>query len=132
MSLSVGIFFSLLIVGLAQTLPTTLANGLKEHGVPTSVAHHVAALPPVSTVFSAFLGVNPIRHLLQPSGVLQTLPPQSASTLTGKRFFPELISAPFHHGLVIVFAIAALMGLIGAGASAASARRDLANSRRSP
>jgi hypothetical protein len=122
MSLSVGIFFSLLIVGLAQTLPTTLANGLREHGVPTSVAHHVAALPPVSTVFSAFLGVNPVKHLLQPSGVLNTLPSQSVSTLTGKKFFPELISSPFHRGLVIVFAIAALMSLVGA--LAAWARGD--------
>ena len=117
-SLSIGIFFSLLITGLHDTLPATLSRGLTAHGVPAAVAAHVASLPPVSTVFAAFLGFNPIGHLLGPSGVLAKLPAPDVTTLTGKQFFPNLISAPFHHGLVIVFAVAAAMGLLAAVVSA--------------
>jgi MFS family permease len=116
-SLSIGIFFSLMITGLAATLPTTLTAGLAGQGVPSGVAHQVGNLPPVSTVFAAFLGINPIRTLLQPSGVLTTLPAGDVKTLTGTQFFPHLISAPFHQGLVIVFATAGVMGLVAALAS---------------
>jgi len=114
MSLSIGIFFSLMIAGLAATLPRTLSAGLHAQGVPLSVATQVSHLPPVSTVFAALLGYNPVQHLLQPSGVLATLPHHNVAVLTGRQFFPHLISAPFHHGLVIVFSAAAAMSLIGA------------------
>jgi MFS family permease len=116
-SLSIGVFFSLLIAGLAGTLSSTLTAGLQQHGVPSGIAHQAGSLPPVATVFSAFLGVNPIQHLLAPSGVLSTLSPANASTLTGQQFFPHLIEAPFHHGLVIVFSVAAILSLIAALAS---------------
>jgi MFS family permease len=116
-SLSIGVFFSLLIAGLASTLPNTLFKGLQQHGVPTDVAHQVATLPPVSSVFSAFLGVNPVQHLLQPSGVLPKLPKSDADTLTGREFFPHLIQAPFHNGLVIVFTTAAALSVVTAIAS---------------
>jgi MFS family permease len=117
MALSIGVFFSLLIAGLASRLPQTLEAGLRAQGVPASVAQHAASLPPVSTVFSAFLGINPVRTLLGPTGVLQTLPAHNAAVLTGKQFFPNLISAPFHHGLVIVFATATAMSVLAAAAS---------------
>jgi MFS family permease len=113
-SLSIGIFFSLMIVGLASTLPRTLAGGLRAQGVPAPLAAHVAGLPPVSTLFASFLGYNPIRRLLQPSGELTRLPPHNVSVLTGKQFFPHLISGPFHHGLVIVFIAAICMSVVGA------------------
>jgi MFS family permease len=114
MSLSIGIFFSLMITGLAASLPRTLSAGLHAQGVPLSVANHVSHLPPVSTVFAALLGYNPVQHLLAPSGVLATLPHRSVAILTGTQFFPHLISGPFHHGLVIVFSAAAIMSLTGA------------------
>jgi len=116
-SLSIGVFFSLMIVGLADTLPHTLNAGLQAQGVPADVAAHVATLPPVSTLFAAFLGTNPVGHLLAPTGVLNTLPAHNVSILTGDEFFPRLISGPFHHGLTIVFAAAAAMALIAAAAS---------------
>ncbi|MCL2553712.1 MAG: MFS transporter [Actinomycetia bacterium] len=118
MSLSIGVFFSLLIVGLANRLPGALETGLRNQGVPAGAAHHAASLPPVSTVFSAFLGINPVQTLLGPSGTLDRLPAHNRAVLTGKEFFPHLISAPFHHGLVIVFATAAVMALLAATASA--------------
>ncbi len=114
MSLSIGIFFSLMIAGLAATLPRTLSSGLRSQGVPAAVAAHVAHLPPVSTMFAALLGYNPVHHLLAPSGVLSRLPQHNIAVLTGKQFFPHLISGPFHHGLIIVFTAAAAMSVIGA------------------
>ena len=114
MSLSIGIFFSLMIAGLAASLPRTLSSGLRAHGVPAQVAAHVANLPPVSTLFASFLGYNPIGTLLRPTGVLKALPRSDAALLTSKEYFPHLISGPFHHGLVIVFSVAIAMSLAGA------------------
>jgi MFS family permease len=114
MSLSIGIFFSLMIAGLAETLPRTLSAGLRAHGVPASLAGHVAGLPPVSTLFASFLGYNPIGNLLRPTGVLARIPRSDAAVLTSKEYFPHLISGPFHQGLVIVFSVAIAMSLIGA------------------
>src|SRR5689334_13524707 len=89
MSLSIGIFFSLLIAGLATTLPRTLSAGLRAQGVPATVATQVSHLPPVSTVFAALLGFNPVQHLLGHSGVLATLPRHNVAVLTGNQFFPH-------------------------------------------
>jgi MFS family permease len=114
MSLSIGIFFSLMIAGLAASLPRTLSSGLRAHGVPAQIAAHVANLPPVSTLFASFLGYNPIGTLLRPTGVLSRLHRSDTKLLTSKEYFPHLISGPFHHGLVIVFSVAIAMSLAGA------------------
>jgi MFS family permease len=114
MSLSIGIFFSLMVAGLANTLPKTLTTGLTGQGVPLDIASKVAHLPPVSTLFAALLGYNPVHNLLAPTGVLTKLNAHQVGVLTGKQFFPNVISAPFHHGLVIVFTAAAIMSFIGA------------------
>jgi MFS family permease len=115
-SLSIGVFFSLMIIGLANTLPSAMSSGLQEQGVPASVAHEVANLPPVGSLFAAFLGYNPIAEVLAPSGALQQ-PGVNADLLTGKTFFPHLITEPFHSGLVVVFIAAAVMMAIGLVAS---------------
>jgi MFS family permease len=117
MSLSIGIFFSLMIAGLANTLPKALLPGLTAQGVPLATATSIAHLPPVSTVFAAMLGYNPVQSLLAPTGLLHTLPAANVATLTGKTFFPNLISVPFHHGLTIVFTAAAAMAVCGAAVS---------------
>jgi MFS family permease len=114
MSLSIGVFFSLMIAGLANTLPRTLTAGLTSRGVPLATASSIAHLPPVSTVFAAMLGYNPVHNLLEPTGLLATLPPHDVAVLTGNQFFPTLISGPFHHGLMIVFSAAAIMSVTGA------------------
>jgi MFS family permease len=116
-ALSIGAFFSLMIAGLATSLPTALTSGLQRQGVPHAVAAQVGTLPPVSSLFSAILGVNPVEHLLAPSGVLSSLPAANQQVLTGREFFPSLISASFHHGLVIVFAVAAALAVLAALAS---------------
>ncbi|HYV14935.1 MAG TPA: MFS transporter [Conexibacter sp.] len=114
--LSVGIFFTLMILGLSATLPHTLAAGLHAHGVPSGTAHTVAALPPVSILFAAFLGYNPIQHLVGPH-VLAGLSGHEQAVLTGKSFFPTLISGPFRDGLHASFAFAIVACLIAAAAS---------------
>ncbi len=115
--LSIGIFFSLMIAGLASSLPTTMTSGLTAQGVPYEIAHKIASLPPVGSLFAAFLGYNPVEQLLAPTGVLSHLPADHAALLTGKKFFPQLISHPFHDGLVIVFSMAITVLLIAAAVS---------------
>jgi hypothetical protein len=114
--LSIGIFFTLMIVGLAATLPHTLASGLQAHGVPAATATRVSHLPPVSVLFAAFLGYNPAKELIGPH-VLASLPPHDAATISGRSFFPHLIATPFQRGLHEAFAFAIAACLVAAAAS---------------
>jgi hypothetical protein len=114
--LSIGVFFTLMIVGLASGLPHALQTGLVAHGVPAADATRVSHLPPVATLFASFLGFNPMGTLLG-KHVLNTLPPGQAGTLTGRSFFPHLISGPFHTALVYAFAFAIAACVIAAFAS---------------
>ena len=117
-ALSIGVFFSLMIAGLSGSLPKALSSGLQGQGVPHVVAHQIGTLPPVSSLFAALLGVNPIRHLLVSNGfALSSLPAAAQHVLTGREFFPELISAAFHQGLVVVFAVAAALSVVAGLAS---------------
>ena len=115
--LSIGIFFTLMIAGLAATLPSTLTHGLAAQGVPHAIAFKIGSLPPVGSLFAAFLGANPVAQLLGPTGVLAHLPASHVALLTGKVFFPQLISGPFHHGLNIVFVMAISLLVIASGVS---------------
>ncbi|AEH10714.1 MULTISPECIES: MFS transporter [Frankiaceae] len=124
-TLSIGVFFSLMIVGLAGSLPDALTSGLQQQGVSSDSAREVAGLPPVSSLFAAILGENPIGHLLASTGALSALSPEHQQILTGREFFPNLISAPFHHGLVVVFAMAAVLSLLAACASLLRGGRPL-------
>jgi MFS family permease len=114
--LSIGIFFTLMIVGLSSGLPHTLQSGLFAHGVPAPDAARVSHLPPVATLFASFLGFNPMATLLGPH-VLAGLPATQAQALTGRSFFPHLISGPFHTALVYAFIFAIVACLIAAAAS---------------
>jgi hypothetical protein len=114
MVLSIGVFFSLLVAGLSRTLPSALHTGLAAEGVPAPAVAAVIAAPPVSLLFAAFLGANPITSLLNSTGVLHHLPPSAVATLTSRTYFPHLLSGPFHDGLVVVFVSAAVVAAIGA------------------
>jgi MFS family permease len=121
MVLSIGIFFTLMILGLASALPTALSHGLIAQGVPSADAARIAALPPVSIMFAALLGYNPIQTLLGP--VIHRLPASHAAYLTGHSFFPSLIAAPFSHGLAIAFDFAIVACLVAAVASLLRGRK---------
>jgi MFS family permease len=117
MVLSIGIFFSLMITGLARSLPHALSTGLTAQGVPQQAAERVADLPAVGVLFASLLGYNPIQSLLGPQ-VLGQLPPGHAQYLTGRSFFPSLISGPFSEGLSVAFTFAIAACVIAALASA--------------
>ncbi|HEY3577753.1 MAG TPA: MFS transporter [Gaiellaceae bacterium] len=114
--LSIGVFFTLMIVGLASGLPHATQSGLVAHGVSPTDAMRISHLPPVATLFAAFLGYNPVRTLLGPH-VLHHLSPANAHTLTGRGFFPHLISRPFHTALVYAFVFAIVACVVAAFAS---------------
>ncbi|HVB76971.1 MAG TPA: MFS transporter [Candidatus Nitrosotalea sp.] len=116
-AVSIGVFASLMVGGLARGLPAALAGGLQRHGVAPVVAHRIGELPPVASLFAAVLGVNPIQHLLVQGRALSGLTSSNQHILTGRKFFPNLISAPFHHGLVVVFAAGAVLAILAALAS---------------
>jgi len=115
MVLSIGVFFTLIITGLASTLPRVMFSGLVAHGVPRAAALSASKLPPTSTVFAALLGYNPMKAVLGPT--LPHLPHATAAYLTGRSFFPTLITHPFGNGLdeALLFGMVAL--LLAAGAS---------------
>jgi MFS family permease len=124
-AVSIGVFFSVMIAGLAGSLPKTLASGLQHQGVPSGIAHQIGSLPPVSSLFAAVLGVNPLGHLLAARGVLSSLPAAARQTITGREFFPGLISGPFARGLLVVFALATVLTALAALASALRGGRDV-------
>jgi MFS family permease len=116
--LSMGLFFTIVTLGLASRLPSHLYKGLVSAGVPSTAAHTVANEPPIGALFSAFLGYNPIQELLGPTGALQHLPAKQAAYITGRTFFPKLIEGAFSGGLHLAFTFAAIATVVAIIASA--------------
>jgi hypothetical protein len=106
--LSIGVFFTIITLGLAGSLPSALFGGLTAHGVPAAEAHGLSALPPIGLLFASFLGFNPIQQLL-PSAAAAHVSQAHYAFLTGRGFFPNLISEPFGHGLHLAFYVAAAL-----------------------
>ncbi len=121
--LSMGLFFTVVTLGLASRLPSHLYRGLVSQGVNPAAAHLVASEPPIGSLFSAFLGYNPIQELLGPTGALTHMPARQAAYITGRSFFPHLIEEPFAGGLHLAFTFAALATLIAIIASALRGKR---------
>jgi EmrB/QacA subfamily drug resistance transporter len=111
--LSIGVFFTIITLGLASRLPQALFSGLSAHGVPAAQAHEVAQLPPIGSLFAAFLGFNPVQQLLGSPAQAHVTPDQYAY-LTGRGFFPHMISGPFGHGLHLAFLMAAIVTFLAA------------------
>ncbi len=116
MVLSMGIFFTLMISGIASVLPKTLYRGLLAQHVPVATAAAVSHLPPITSLFASLLGYNPMAKLLGPS-VLSHLPAHSAHVLGGRSFFPTLLATPFSHGLTLAFTFGAAACALAAVAS---------------
>jgi MFS family permease len=121
--LSMGLFFTIVTLGLAARLPAHLYKGLVNAGVAPGAAHLVASEPPIGSLFSAFLGYNPIKELLGPTGALQHLPAKQAAYITGRSFFPQLIEQPFASGLHLAFTFAAAATIIAVVASLLRGKR---------
>lgn len=114
--LSIGLFFTLLVLGLAGTMPGQLEAGFAAHGVTPVAAHAAAAAPPVAALFAAFLGYDPVHALLGTAGTTGLTTTQQAA-LSAHSFFPNLIAPAFMHGIALVFALAALLCVVAAIAS---------------
>ena len=114
--ISIGIFFSLMIVGLSSALPHNVSAGLLAHGVSPQVAEKASHLPPISTLFAAFLGYNPVQHLVGAAAIAHLSTAQQAA-LAQRGFFPSLIAGPFSKGLAAAFDFAIAMSLLAAVAS---------------
>ena len=122
MPLSMGLFFTLMVVGLNAEVPKTMSRALIAHGVPVASAAALTHVPPLGYLFASFLGYNPLASLLGPH-VLAQLPAHDAATITSRAFFPQIIGGPFKHGLVLILAFAAVMSLVAALASALRGER---------
>ncbi len=116
MPLSIGIFFSLLIIGMTASVPAAMFSGLTQQGVPAQVAQQLAGIPPIGYLFAAFLGYNPLGTLI-PSGVLHTLSAGQVATITSRAFFPQLIAGAFDHGITEVMTFSAVVCLVASVAS---------------
>jgi MFS family permease len=114
--LSIGVFFTLMIIGLALSLPAAMETHLIAQGLPQAVAAQVANEPPVASLFAAFLGYNPVGELI-PHAALLALTPAQQATITGSHFFPDLLSGPFMVGIKIAFTISLVLYLGAALAS---------------
>jgi MFS family permease len=121
--LSMGLFFTIVTLGLASRLPSHLYKGLVAAGINPSAAHLVANEPPIGSLFSAFLGYNPIKELLGPTGALQHLSASQTAYVTGRSFFPQLIEQPFADGMHLAFTFAAIATAIAVAASALRGKR---------
>ena len=128
--LSIGIFFSLMVAGLASKLPASMFSGLTAQGIPASAATTISHLPPIGVLFAAFLGYNPMQQLLGP--LLGHLPSAHAAYVTGREFFPNLITQPFHDGLGVAFGFAIAASVIAAIASGLTGRNKPAPESQGP
>jgi hypothetical protein len=126
--LSIGIFFSLMVAGLASKLPSTMFSGLTAQGIPASAASTISHLPPIGVLFAAFLGYNPMQQLLGP--LLNHLPASHAAYVAGREFFPSLLTGPFHDGLGVAFGFAIAASIIAAIASALTSKAKAAKAHR--
>ncbi len=121
--LSMGLFFTIVTLGLASRLPSHLYKGLVSQGVNPAAAHLVASEPPIGSLFSAFLGYNPIKELLGPTGALAHMSARQVAYITGRSFFPHLIEEPFAGGLHLAFTFAAIATVVAIIASALRGKR---------
>jgi MFS family permease len=122
--ISIGIFFTLMIVGLSGTLPHALFTGLSNQGVAHATALRVSTLPPVTTLFASLLGYNPMVHLLGHQ-VLASLSPAARATVIGKTFFPKIIQKAFVSGLHPALDFATIVCLMAAAMSWLRGGRDV-------
>src|SRR3569623_1286854 len=113
MVLSIGVFFTLMIIGLALALPSSMQAALVAQGLPVNIATGVANAPPVASLFAAFLGYNPMGELI-PADALHALTAAQQATITGPHFIPELLAGPIMVGNKNAFTISIVLYLAAA------------------
>lgn len=115
-TLSMGLIFALVTLGISSALPGQLYDGLTQAGIPKETAVMVSHLPPTGALFASFLGYNPLQTLI-PSDVLSSLPDQTRTYVLSEKFFPQLLSGPFANGTRTAFIMSIALSVIAAVAS---------------
>jgi len=114
-SLSMSLYFAILIIGLSTKLPAILNSGLVSAGVPATFAEQVSKMPPTSALFAAFLGYNPMGSIL--GSAMSSLPAATQATLLGNTFFPNTIAPAVMSSLHTAFYVSAVISAAAAVAS---------------
>ena len=123
-SVSMVLFFTIVIVGLTNTFPGAMANSLSSIGA-VKLAPILGAIPPTGALFAAFLGYNPVTAILGslPTTVLSTIPQQTITALTSSTWFPQTLSDAFMPSLRLSFYVGAILTVIAAILSAMRGER---------
>ncbi|MDG6939703.1 MAG: MFS transporter [Nitrososphaerota archaeon] len=119
MTLSLAIFFTVVVGGLSGGLPAALGAALTAAGAP-QLAPAFSSIPPTGALFAAFLGINPVRALLaspQLSSLAASIPAQTLATIEGRSFFPTAIAPAFMSALRLSFYAGTALSLAAAAAS---------------
>ncbi len=121
---SIAAFFAVIVLSLSQGLPAAFASSLTQAGAPQLI-HYFTALSPTQSLFSAFLGYNPVTSILAqlPPSVAASLSSQTVSTLTGLHWFPSAIAKSFMSSLHGAFYVSAALSGVAAVASLLRGKR---------
>ncbi|EQD52895.1 major facilitator transporter, partial [mine drainage metagenome] len=86
---SMGIFFTIVLIGLSTRLGPSFTTSLQAAGAPILIPVF-AKIPATSALFSAFLGYNPMQTILSllPGSFSSLVSPAALATLYGKQWFP--------------------------------------------
>jgi EmrB/QacA subfamily drug resistance transporter len=117
-TMSLALFFTIVIFSLASSLPTQLSSALTNAGAP-QLASKISSIPPTSALFAAFLGINPMKALIAnlPANSTAELSSNTLNVLESNTWFPNAIAKSFLTALTAAFYIGASLSVIGAIAS---------------
>ena len=117
-TMSIAIFFTIVLAGLSNSLPGAISSALATSGVPSAIASRfVSGITPTGALFATFLGYNPITAGLTPQ-LASSIPQNALTNLQNPTFFPNAIAPAFMSALRLTFYIGAGISLIAAVASA--------------
>jgi MFS family permease len=113
--LSMGMFFTIIVVGLTSAFPSELSAALSAANA-TQLIPAMSAIPPTGALFAAFLGYNPVQMILTglSPALLATVAPAAIATITGGIWFPTTLAAAFMPSLALSFYIGAAISFIAA------------------
>lgn len=111
MTISIGMFFSIVIITLSGSLPSAFSTSLTNLGA-SNLVPYFTHIPPTSALFSAFLGYNPVQTIIIQSGV--NVNSSLYQTLTSNTWFPHAIASAFMGALHMAFFIGMGLALLAA------------------
>jgi MFS family permease len=110
--MSFAVFLTLILVGSATALSTSISSALIKVGVPSDVVSELTRIPPAYALFAAFMGYDPMKFLMSQAGV--DLPGSVYAAVTKPTFFPSAIAPAMATGFIYAYHIAAIMAFTAA------------------